>query len=54
MLLERLESYRGIGIGPVVFCFDWGNLSAAETRRSLDLVAEHVIPALASDGAVTA
>jgi alkanesulfonate monooxygenase SsuD/methylene tetrahydromethanopterin reductase-like flavin-dependent oxidoreductase (luciferase family) len=49
MLVERLESYRGIGIDPVVLCFDWGNLSATETRRSLDLVAEHVMPQLASD-----
>lgn len=54
MLVERLESYRGIGIDPVVLCFDWGNLRAAETRRSLDLVAERVIPALAADGAATA
>jgi alkanesulfonate monooxygenase SsuD/methylene tetrahydromethanopterin reductase-like flavin-dependent oxidoreductase (luciferase family) len=49
MLLERLEGYRHIGIDPLVLCFDWGNLSATETRRSLDLVAEHVMPALASD-----
>ena len=49
MLLERLESYRGIDIDLVVLCFDWGDLSAAETRRSLDLVAEHVVPALAAD-----
>jgi len=49
MLLEHLESYRSIGIDPVVLCFDWGNLCATETRRSLDLVAEHVMPALASD-----
>lgn len=48
MLLERLAGYRGIGIDLLVLCFDWGNLSAAETRRSLDLVAEHVMPALAS------
>ncbi len=54
MLLERLEDYRGIGIDPVVLCFDWGNLSATETRRSLDLVAEHVMPALASDGSAVA
>jgi alkanesulfonate monooxygenase SsuD/methylene tetrahydromethanopterin reductase-like flavin-dependent oxidoreductase (luciferase family) len=54
MLVERLERYHGLGIDPVVFCFDWGNLSAAETRRSLDLVAEHVIPALTSKGAATA
>jgi alkanesulfonate monooxygenase SsuD/methylene tetrahydromethanopterin reductase-like flavin-dependent oxidoreductase (luciferase family) len=49
MLLERLEGYRSIGIDLLVFCFDWGNLSATETRRSLDLVAEHVMPALAAD-----
>lgn len=54
MLLERLEGYRGIGIDPVVLCFDWGNLSATETRRSLDLVAEHVMPTLASDGSAVA
>lgn len=49
MLIERLESYRGLDLDPVVLCFDWGNLSAAETRRSLDLVAEHVMPTLASN-----
>jgi hypothetical protein len=49
MLVERLEGYRNLGIDPVVLCFEWGNLSATETRRSLDLVAEHVMPALASD-----
>ena len=54
MLLERLEGYRGIGIDPVVLCFDWGNLSATETRRPLDLVAEHVMPTLASDGSAAA
>jgi alkanesulfonate monooxygenase SsuD/methylene tetrahydromethanopterin reductase-like flavin-dependent oxidoreductase (luciferase family) len=49
MLLEHLEGYRSVGIDPLVLCFDWGNLSATETRRSFDLVAEHVMPALASD-----
>ena len=49
MLLEHLEGYRSIGIDPLVLCFDWGNLSATETRRSFDLVVEHVMPALASD-----
>jgi len=54
MLLERLEGYRSLGIDPVVLCFDWGNLSATETRRSLDLVAEHVMPTLASDDTAAA
>lgn len=54
MLLERLEGYRGIDIDLVVLCFDWGNLRATETRRSLDLVAEHVMPIMASDDFATA
>jgi alkanesulfonate monooxygenase SsuD/methylene tetrahydromethanopterin reductase-like flavin-dependent oxidoreductase (luciferase family) len=49
MLLAHLEGYCSIGIDLLVLCFDWSNLSATETRRSLDLVAEHVMPALASD-----
>ncbi len=54
MLLERLAGYDGIDIDLVVLCFDWGDLSAAETRRSLDLVAEHVMPKLASDDSAAA
>jgi alkanesulfonate monooxygenase SsuD/methylene tetrahydromethanopterin reductase-like flavin-dependent oxidoreductase (luciferase family) len=54
MLLERLEGYRSIGIDPVVLCFDWGNLSATERRRSLDLVAARVMPTLASDDSAAA
>ena len=54
MLLEHLESYLGLGLDPVVLCFDWGDLSATEARRSLDLVAEHVMPTLASDDSAAA
>ena len=54
MLLEPLEGYRSLGIDPAVLCFDWGNLSATETRGSLDLVAEHVMPTPAFDGSTAA
>jgi alkanesulfonate monooxygenase SsuD/methylene tetrahydromethanopterin reductase-like flavin-dependent oxidoreductase (luciferase family) len=54
MLLERLEGYHSVGIDLLVLCFDWGNLSATETRRSLDLVAEHIIPTLAFDDSTAA
>lgn len=52
MLIERLETYRGLDLDPVVLCFDWGNLNAAEARLSLDLVAEHVMPTLTSSDSV--
>ncbi|ETX06230.1 MAG: hypothetical protein ETSY2_18355 [Candidatus Entotheonella gemina] len=54
MYLERLEGYRSLGIDPVVLCLDGGTLSATETQRWLDLVAEHVMPTLASDDSAAA
>ena len=48
MLCEQLGGHNELGIDPVLLGFDWGDLTAAESRRSLDLVAEHVMPHFAT------
>ena len=47
MLIQRIGEVAGVGVDPILLGFDWGDLSAAEVRRSFDLVAERVMPVFA-------
>ncbi len=44
-LVDFIAERAELGIDPLVLGFEWGDLDASEVRRSLDLFAEHVMPA---------
>lgn len=47
MLIDFISARAEVGIDPMMLAFDWGDLDASDARRSMDLFAEHVMPAFA-------
>ena len=47
-LAERIGALADVGVDPVMLCLDWGDIEPNESRRSLDLLAERVMPAFSS------
>ena len=44
MLADFIAARAELGIDPMMLAFEWGDLSAVESRQSLDLFVEHVMP----------
>ncbi len=47
-LAERIGALADVGVDPVMLCLDWGDIEPNESRRSLDLLAERVMPTFSS------
>jgi len=48
MLIDFVSERAKLGIDPLIVGFEWGDLSTAEVRRSLEMFIEHVMPVTAA------